>query len=185
MTILLSAIFFLIMLFLMSTIWTGSRGGPWVPTPRAVVRRMLSLAGVKPGEMVYDLGCGDGRVLVAAARHFGARAVGIELDVSRFLLSLASIKVLGLRRRVRLIRGDLFRQDLRGADVVVTYLLQATNDRLQAKLLRELRPGARVVSNTFTFSGLPLDARDEEYNIYVYRIRPAGHQPYRAQARST
>jgi hypothetical protein len=121
-------------------------------------------------------------VLVAAARHFGARAVGIELDVSRFLLSLASITVLGVWRRVRLIRGDLFRQDLRGADVVVTYLLQATNDRLQAKLLQELRPGARVVSNTFTFSGLPLDARDEEYNIYVYRIRPVSPRP-RGRAR--
>jgi SAM-dependent methyltransferase len=172
MSILLSALFFLVMLFLMSTVWTNSRGAPWVPTPRNVVRRMLSLARVRPGEVVYDLGCGDGRVLVTAARRFGARAVGIEIDVSRFLWTLAVITILGLWRRVRLIRGDLFHQDLREADVVVTYLLQDTNDRLQAKLLREMRPGARVVSNTFRFSGLRLAASDEEYRyrIYLYRI---------------
>jgi SAM-dependent methyltransferase len=168
--ILLAALFFLAMLFLMSLVWTGSRGGPWVPTSRLLVQRMLAMAEVRPGELVYDLGCGDGRVLVAAARRFGARAVGIELDVSRFLFSLVVTRVLGLRRRVRVVRGDLFRQDLREADVVVTYLLQDTNDRLQAKLLRELRPGSRVVSNTFTFSGLPLVRRDEEYRLYLYRI---------------
>jgi SAM-dependent methyltransferase len=170
MSILLSALFLLIMLFLMSTIWTNSRGAPWVPTPRSVVHRMLSLAQVRPGEAVYDLGCGDGRVLVMAVRRFRARAVGIEIDVSRFLWSLAVIAVLGLWRRVRLVRGDLFRQDLQEADVVVTYLLQDTNDRLQAKLLREMRPGARVVSNTFRFSDLKLAACDEEYRIYLYRI---------------
>jgi SAM-dependent methyltransferase len=174
MSILLSALFLLIMLFLMSTIWTNSRGAPWVPTPREVVRRMLSMAEVQPGEVVYDLGCGDGRVLVTAARRFGARAVGIEIDVSRFLWSLAAITACGLWGRVRLIRGDLFRQDLREADVVMTYLLQDTNDRLQAKLLRQLRPGARVVSNTFNFSGLRLAAVDEEYKLYLYRIEPAG-----------
>jgi len=168
--ILIAALFFLAMVFLMSLVWTGSRGGPWVPTSRLLVQRMLAMAEVRPGELVYDLGCGDGRVLVAAARRFGARAVGIELDFSRFLFSLAVTWVLGLRRRVRVVRGDLFRQDLRGADVVVTYLLQDTNDRLQAKLLRELRPGSRVVSNTFTFSGLPLVRRDEEYRLYLYRI---------------
>jgi SAM-dependent methyltransferase len=170
MEILISVLFFLAMLFLMSLVWTNSRGGPWVPTSRALVHRMLAMAEVRPGELVYDLGCGDGRVLVAAARGFGARAVGIELDFSRFLWSLAMIAVLGLWRRVRVVRGDLFRQDLRDADVVVTYLLQATNDRLQAKLLRELRPGARVISNTFTFSGIPLVRCDEEYRLYLYRI---------------
>jgi SAM-dependent methyltransferase len=170
MTIVVSALFFLIMLFLMSTIWTNSRGAPWVPTARETIRRMLSMAEVRPEEVVYDLGCGDGRVLVAAARGFGARAVGIELDISRFLWSLAVIAALGLWHRVRVVRGDLFRQDLREADVVVTYLLQATNDRLQAKLLRELRPGARVISNTFTFSGMPLVRCDEEYRLYLYKI---------------
>jgi len=174
MSIVLSTLFFLVMLFMMSTIWTNSRGAPWVPTPREAVRRMLALAEVRPGEVVYDLGCGDGRVLLTAARRFGARAVGIEIDVSRFLWSLAAVTACGLWGRVRLVRGDLFRQDLSGADVVVTYLLQDTNDRLQDKLLRELRPGARVVSNTFSFSALSLAAVDEDYKLYLYRIGPAG-----------
>jgi SAM-dependent methyltransferase len=173
MSILLSVLFLLVMVFLMSTIWTNLHGAPWVPTPRGIVRRMLRLAAVRPGELVYDLGCGDGRVLVTAARSFGARAVGIEIDVSRFLWSLAVVGLLGLWGRVRVIRGDLFKQDLRKADVVVTYLLQETNDRLQAKLLRELRPGARVVTNTFSFPGLRLAASDEEYRLYLYRIGPA------------
>jgi SAM-dependent methyltransferase len=170
--IIISALFFLVMLFLMSTIWTNSRGAPWVPTARLTIHRMLSLAGVRPGEVVYDLGCGDGRVLVIAARSFGARAVGIELDLSRFLCSLAVVAAFGLWHRVRVVHGDLFRQDLRVADVVVTYLLQATNDRLQAKLLRDLRPGARVISNTFTFSGMPLAGCDEDRKLYLYRIEP-------------
>ena len=170
MSFLISAVFVLIMLFLMSTIWTNSRGAPWVPSAWETIRRILSMAEVRPGEVVYDLGCGDGRVLVIAARGFGARAVGIEVDVSRFLWSWAVIGVLGLRKRVRVIRGDLFRQDLREADVVVTYLLQATNDRLQAKLLQELRPGARVISNTFTFPGMALAGVDEEHKLYLYRV---------------
>ena len=174
MAIALSVLFFLIMLFMMSMVWTNSRGAPWVPTARQTVHSMLSLAGVRPGELVYDLGCGDGRVLVIAARSFGARAVGIELDLSRFLFSLAAVAAFGLWRRVRVIRGDLFRQNLQEADVVVAYLLQDTNDRLQAKLLRELRPGARVISNTFTFSGMPLAGCDEELKLYLYRIGPGG-----------
>jgi SAM-dependent methyltransferase len=174
MAIVLSVLFLLIMLFMMSLVWTNSRGAPWVPTALPTVHRMLSLAGVRPGEVVYDLGCGDGRVLVIAARSFGARAVGIELDLSRFFFSLAVVTVFGLWRRVRVIRGDLFHQDLQEADVVVAYLLQATNDRLQAKLLRELRPGARVVSNTFTFSGMTLAGWDEELKLYLYRIESIG-----------
>jgi SAM-dependent methyltransferase len=174
MAIVLSVLFFLIMLFMMSLVWTNSRGAPWVPTALETVHRMLSLAGVQPGEVVYDLGCGDGRVLVIAARSFGARAVGIELDLSRFFCSLAVVAAFGLWRRVRVIRGDLFQQNLQEADVVVAYLLQATNDRLQAKLLRELRPGARVISNAFTFSGMPLAGCDEERKLYLYRIESLG-----------
>ncbi len=168
--ILISTLFLLIMVFLMTLIWTGSRGAPWVPTPRSTVRRMLELARVRQGELVYDLGSGDGRVLVTAARRFGARAVGIELDPSRYLWSRAAVWLLGLNGRVRVVRADLFGQDLRAADVVVTYLLQETNDRLKDKLRRELRPGARIVSNTFTFSGLPLVAVDEALGLYVYRM---------------
>jgi SAM-dependent methyltransferase len=167
---LISGFFFLIMLALMSLIWTSTRGAPWVPTHREIVERMLRMAGVKPGETVFDLGCGDGRVLVAAARHFGARAVGVEIDLGRYLWSLAVVTALGLHGRVRVIRADLFKVDLSSADVVFSYLLQDTNDRLKDKLRRELRPGARIVSNTFHFSGLPLVRVDDELKLYLYRF---------------
>jgi SAM-dependent methyltransferase len=166
----ISGVFFLIMVALMSLIWTSTRGAPWVPTHRATVDRMLRMAGVKPGETVYDLGCGDGRVLVAAARRFGARAVGVELDMGRYLWSLLVVTALGLLGRVRVIRADLFSVDLSPADVVFCYLLQDTNERLKDKLRKELRPGARVVSNTFHFSGLPLARVDDELKLYLYRI---------------
>lgn len=169
MSYVISGVFFLIMIALMSLIWTSTRGAPWVPTHRATVDRMLAMAGVRPGETVYDLGCGDGRVLVAAAR-LGARAVGVELDMGRFLWSLGVVTVLGLLGRVRVIRADLFTVDLSPADVVFCYLLQDTNDRLKDKLRKELRPGARVVSNTFHFSGLPLARVDDELKLYLYRI---------------
>jgi precorrin-6B methylase 2 len=170
MNIIISALFFLSMVFLISLIWTNTHGAPWVPTSREVINTMLTMAQIKPEELVYDLGSGDGRVLVAAARRFNARAVGVEMDVSRYLWSVAAVTLLGLRKRVRIIRGDFFKIDLSEADVVFTYLLQNTNDRLKEKLRKELRPGTRLISNTFTFSGLPLVLTDEELKLYLYKI---------------
>jgi SAM-dependent methyltransferase len=172
MQILVSAVFFIVMVFLMSLVWTNSKGAPWVPTPRRVVYTMLRMAEVQAGEAVYDLGCGDGRVLIAAARRFGARAVGIEVDISRYLWSVFSVALSGLWKQVKIIRGDLFSVDLREADVVFAFLLQDTNDRLKDKLRRELRPGTRIISNTFMFWGLPLVATDEELHLYLYRMGP-------------
>jgi SAM-dependent methyltransferase len=175
MQILISVLFFTIMVFLMSLVWTNAKGAPWVPTSRQVIRTMLEMAELKAGETVYDLGCGDGRVLITAARDFGARAVGVEVDISRYLWSVLAVTVRGLWGRVRIIRGDLFAVDLSSADVVFTFLLQDTNERLKEKLRRELRPGTRIVSNIFTFSGLPLAAVDEELHLYLYRMeRPIG-----------
>ena len=172
MQFLAAAVFFIIMVFLMSLVWTNSKGAPWVPTSRQVICRMLEMADLRPGEVVYDLGCGDGRVLIAAARRFGARAVGVEVDLSRYLWSLLAVSLRGLRRQVKVIRGDLFAVDLREADVVFTFLLQDTNERLKDKLRRELRPGTRIVSNIFTFSGFPLMATDEDLHLYLYRMAP-------------
>jgi SAM-dependent methyltransferase len=170
MHIAVSVLFVLIMVFLMSLVSTSTKGAPWVPTSRQVVYRMLSMAEVKAGEVVYDLGCGDGRVLIAAARRFGARAVGVEVDVFRYLWSVLAVTLFGLWNQVRVIRGDLFSVDLRQADVVFAYLLQDTNDRLKDKLRRELRPGTRIIANTFVFSGFPLVATDEELKLYLYRM---------------
>jgi SAM-dependent methyltransferase len=151
-----------------SITWTFLRGAPWVPTPMEKVHKMLDMAEVGPEDLVYDLGCGDGRTIVTAARRYGARAVGIEIDPSRYLWCQLLITVLGLRECVRVVYGDFFAQDLSGATVVTCYLLPSTNDRLVGKLKRELQPSARVVSNDFAFPTLRLLRSDDKARIYAY-----------------
>ncbi len=148
--------------------WTKPRGAPWVTTPLSRVRKMLELAEVGPGDLVYDLGCGDGRILVIAARQFGARAVGIEIDPLRYLWCRALVGVLGLGGQVQVVHGDFFKQDLSSADVVVMFLQFDTNDLLSLKLVDELRPGARVVSHVATFSGWSPTRLDKRNKIYMY-----------------
>jgi SAM-dependent methyltransferase len=150
--------------------WPRLRGAPWVPTPMRVVHKMLAMAEVGPGDLVYDLGCGDGRLIVAAARCYGARAVGIEIHPLRYLWCQALIALLGLRGRVHVIRGDFFAQDLSDADVVICYLLQRTNNKLEGKFRQELHPSTRVVSKRFTFPGLHLVRRDDRENLYLYDL---------------
>jgi predicted RNA methylase len=125
------------------------------------------MAQVGPGDLVYDLGCGDGRMIVTVARRYGARAMGIEIDPPRYLWCQMLITVLGLRDRVRIIYGDFFNQDLSDADVVTRYLLQDTNDKLEGKFKQELHPGTRVVSNTFFFPGLRQVRQDDEAGPYL------------------
>lgn len=121
----------------------------FVPTSRPAVLAMLKLAGVGKMDVVYDLGCGDGRIVIAAAKELGARAVGIELDPVLLDRARRDAKAAGVESRVRFEQKDLFQADLRGATVVMLYLLESINVKLRPKLLKELRPGARVVSNTF------------------------------------
>lgn len=161
--------------FIVSIVWTHFWGAPWVPTSRAVVHNMLTLADVNPGDVVYDLGCGDGRMIVTAARRFGAMAVGIEIDPLRYIWCQLLITVLGLRKRVRVVFGDFFSQDLSDADVLTCYLLQDTNQKLAVKLLAELQPGTRVVSNTFTFVGV--DPVREQGPARLYVFHPKADSP--------
>jgi predicted RNA methylase len=131
---------------------------------------MLKLAEVKPGDTVYDLGSGDGRVIIDAARLFGANAVGIEIDFLRFLWTKVKIIYLGLSGKVNILHGNFFNIDISSADVVTIYLLQETNIKLTYKFISELRPGTRIVSNTFTLPGLRIISSDEKDKIYVYII---------------
>jgi ribosomal protein L11 methylase PrmA len=114
---------------------------------------MLRLAGVKKTDIVYDLGCGDGRIVIAAARNFGARAVGIDIDPKLIAKAKENAKKAGVENLVRFEQGDLFTSDIREATVVTLYLLTSINLRLRPKLLRELKPGTRIVSNTFDMAG--------------------------------
>lgn len=121
----------------------------FVPTPEPVVNRMLTLAKVGPNDVVYDLGCGDGRIAVAAARDFGARAVCVDVDPQRIREARANVERAGVGDKVEIRQADLFEVDLSPATVVTLYLLESLNLKLRPKLQRELRPGARVVSQTF------------------------------------
>ncbi|MFX1508379.1 MAG: SAM-dependent methyltransferase [Promethearchaeota archaeon] len=156
----------LIILFI-SIFWPGIVGAPWVPTSMGMVHKMLKLADVGPDDVVYDLGCGDGRTIVTAARHYGARAVGIEIDPLRYLWCQILITVLRLRSHIKILYGNFFYKDLSEATLVTCYLLQDTNDKLEKKLLKELHPGTKVVSNYFTFSGLQMVREDGEARFYL------------------
>jgi len=126
---------------------------PYIPTPQTVVEKMLEAAHVKPGEVVYDLGAGDGRIVIAAAQEFGARAVGVEILPDVCEKARERIKSLGLDDRVTMIQNSAFRVDLSPADVVTLYLLTSSNERLKPNLEKYLKPGARVVSNQFPMKG--------------------------------
>jgi cyclopropane fatty-acyl-phospholipid synthase-like methyltransferase len=121
----------------------------YVPTPQPVVEAMLDLAQVKSNDVVYDLGSGDGRIVITAAKKYGARGVGIEIDPSLVKKARENAAAAGVSDRVRFVTTDLFTADLRPATVVSLYLLQSLNERLRPKLVRELKPGARVVSHVF------------------------------------
>lgn len=164
----LAAPLLIVLLLAASLTWTIPHGAPWVPTARSTVEDMLELAGIKPGELVYDLGCGDGRILIAAAKKYQARAVGIELDPLRWLWCQILITLLGLREKVEVHLGNLFQYDLSQADVVTCYLLPDTNKKLQAKLLQELKTDTRVVSNTFLFPGMKEKSQKGKARLYLF-----------------
>ena len=121
----------------------------FVPTPEEVVEAMLRLAEFGPNDIVYDLGSGDGRIPIAAARRFGARGVGIDLDPKLVAQAARTAGEAGVGDRVTFVEADIFDADISNATVVTLYLLTSINERLRPKLLKELRPGTRVVSHQF------------------------------------
>lgn len=157
----------IVLLLALSATWTNLVGAPWVPTSMKLVHRMLKLAEVGPDDIVYDLGCGDGRTIITAARRYGARAVGIEIDPLRYIWCQLLITVLGLRDRVKILYGNFFNHDLSEATVLTCYLLQDTNDKLLEKLEDELSFGARIVSNTFIFAGIQYVRQDGDARLYT------------------
>lgn len=122
---------------------------PYVPTPHETVAKMLEMAKIDRNDLVYDLGSGDGRIVIAAARNYGARGVGIEIDPERIAEANQNARDAGVTDRVRFIQGDLFEADLRPATAVTLYLLSSVNLKLRPRLLEQLRPGTPVVSHDF------------------------------------
>ncbi len=142
----------------------------WLPTPEALVERMLTMAQVGPGDVVYDLGSGDGRLVLAATRR-GARAVGVEYNPELVAFSEGRAKALGVADKARFVQGDIFATDFSEATVVTLYLLQALNLRLRPMLLK-MRPGTRVVSHAFTMDDWEPDevSRAEQRAAYLWIV---------------
>lgn len=143
-------------------------GGAWSPTPMAVIRRMVEISRLQAGETLYDLGAGDGRVLLYAARHHGALAVGIEIDPLKCWLIRLRARIAGVPDKVRVECANFFVTDLSGADVVFSYLSPVSMERLREKFVQELRPGARVVSYRRSIPGWRPDIVED--GIYVYTV---------------
>jgi SAM-dependent methyltransferase len=145
---------------------------PYVSTPHEVVAEMLRLANVTRNDVVYDLGCGDGRIVIAAAQQYGARGTGVDLDPQRIMEAEAKARQARVETRVRFLQQDLFETDLRDATVVTLYLLPQVNLQLRPILLRDLRPGTRVVSHEFSMDDWRPDhsTQEQDSNIYLWII---------------
>jgi SAM-dependent methyltransferase len=128
---------------------------PYVPSPIEIVDAMLDLAGVQQHDVVYDLGCGDGRIVVAAARKYGASGVGVDVDTELLAEARGRAQAAGVGAKTRFVEADIFETDIRPATVVTLYLMPKALSKLKPKLLSDLKPGSRVVSFTFPIEGWP------------------------------
>jgi tRNA1(Val) A37 N6-methylase TrmN6 len=150
---------------------------PYYPTPDSIVEKMLELGALKPGETMYDLGSGDGRIVIMAAQKFRARAVGVELDRDLCKISTDKIRKLKLGKDAEIINGDLLKQDYSSADLVTVYLLPGFIDKVQPLLDAQLRKGARIISHDFEFKNwtpekvvnVADDGEGRSHTLFLYR----------------
>lgn len=140
---------------------------PWWRTNRKAARAAAKLADIKPSDIVYELGSGDGMFVITAAHEYGARAIGIEIDPVRVFVSKIMVKFFGVSDKVEIIKSDFNKQNLRSASVVFMYLVPKALERLRQKLVKELKPNTRVMSFRYEFQA-PYRKHDKKYNIYLY-----------------
>jgi predicted RNA methylase len=146
----------------------------YVPTPQEVVDAMLKLANVTSKDVVYDLGCGDGRIPITAAKNFGARGIGIDIDPQRIKEANENLKTSGVSDKVKFMNADLFETNISEATVVTLYLLPSLNIKLMPKLQKELRAGTRIVSHSFDMGADWPAEKTEEVNgrrIYYWTVK--------------
>jgi len=171
---LLTIAFFIIAVFIVvffkDVIPLMYHGAVWQPSETRAIRKILEMAEVKPDEQVYDLGSGDGRVLITAAKEFGAQATGIEINPFLVLYSRLRIFIGGLREKARAIRGDMFQADIGSADVLILFQREETNERLKEKLMREMKKGTRLICYVWKMKGWEPAKVDADSQIYVYRM---------------
>lgn len=150
---------------------------PYYPTPLTIVEKMLDIGELKPGEKMFDLGSGDGRIVIMAAQKYKADATGVEMVDDLYRQSMQKIRTLGLEKTARIIHGDIFKQDYSSADLVTVYLLPVSNDKLRPLLEKQLKKGTRIVSHDFPFRDwTPLkevniedDGEGRSHTLYLYR----------------
>jgi protein-L-isoaspartate O-methyltransferase len=150
---------------------------PYYPTPLTIVEKMLDLGGLKSGEKMFDLGSGDGRIVVMAAQKYHADATGVEMADDLYRQSMQKIRTLGLDKTARIIHGDIFKQDYSSADLVTVYLLPVSNDKVRPLLEKQLKKGTRVVSHDFPFRDwkpekeitIEDDGEGRSHTLYLYR----------------
>jgi protein-L-isoaspartate O-methyltransferase len=156
----------------------GDKLAPYYPTPETIVEKMLQLGGLKAGEKIFDLGSGDGRIVIMAAQKFHADAVGVELDKDLCRQSLARIQKLGLEKTAHVLNGDLLKQNYGSADLVTVYLLpESIDNKVQPLLEKQLKKGARVVAHDFEFKAwkpekvenIADDGEGRSHTLYLYR----------------
>ncbi|MBV9508191.1 MAG: class I SAM-dependent methyltransferase, partial [Acidobacteriia bacterium] len=156
---------------------SGGRLAPYYPTPESVVVKMLELGELKAGERLFDLGSGDGRIVIMAAQKFRADATGVELDKNLARQSSEKIRKLGLDQHARILTGDLLKQDYSSANLVTVYLFPLANERVQPLLDQMLKKGARVVAHDYEFKGwipekverIDDDGEGRSHTLYLYR----------------
>ena len=154
----------------------GQRLAPYVPSPQEIIDRMLEVAQIRQGDTVFDVGCGDGRILVTAVQKFKARAIGIEIDPKIASQATDTIVRLGLQNKARVVRADVFDADLSPADVVTLYLTTSFNEKLRPKFEKSLRPGTRVVSHDYGIRGWnPVEIEEvfvhgRRHRIFLYVV---------------
>lgn len=153
------------------------RLAPYYPTPLTIVEQMLKLGELKPGEKMFDLGSGDGRIVIMAAEKFQADSTGVELDDNLHRQSTERIASLGLQSRARIIHGDIMAQDYSSADLLTVYLLPTSNDKVTPLLEAQLKKGARIVAHDFEFADwtperiehIEDDGEGRSHTLYLYR----------------
>ncbi len=158
---------FIVIIWLVYPLYTGA---VFLPTPMKNVTRMLAMAQLSPDDILYDMGSGDGRIIITAAERYGARAVGIELDPIRAAYARWRISRKGLNDKVRVERRNFYTADLEEATVVTVYQGAEVNRKLEEKFLKELNPGSRVVTYTFRFNKLKPVSMDHNFQVYLYTV---------------
>ena len=169
----------IVALFICRAAWAqdAEKLAPYYPTPLTIVEKMLDLGGLKAGEKMFDLGSGDGRIVIMAAQKFHADATGVEMADDLYRQSMQKIRSLGLEKTARIIHGDIFKQDYSPADLVTVYLLPVSNDKVRPLLEKQLKKGTRVVSHDFPFRDwtpekeitIEDDGEGRSHTLYLYR----------------